>query len=54
MWLKLTEQTTNQAVLVNSERVSHVLETDNGLQGWRIIFSDASAVAVKEPFDWVA
>lgn len=54
MWLKLTELTTNQAVLVNSERVCQVLEADNGLQGSRIIFSDACALTVKEPFDWVA
>jgi hypothetical protein len=53
MWIKLTEQTTNQAVLVNSERVCHVLEAADGLQGCRIIFSDACRVAVKEPFDWL-
>jgi hypothetical protein len=53
MWIKLTEQITNQGVLVNSERVCHVLETVNGLEGCRIIFSDACAIAVKEPFEWL-
>ena len=53
MWVKLTEQATDQAVLVNSERVCHVLEAANGLPVCRITFSDACAVAVKEPFDWL-
>ena len=54
MWIKLTEQTTNLTVLVNSERVCHVLEAADGLQGCRIIFSDACEVAVREPFDFLA
>ena len=54
MWIKLTEQTTNLTVLVNSERVCLVLEAANGLEGCRIIFSDACEVSVREPFDFLA
>ena len=54
MWLKLTEQTTNQTVLVNSERVCHMIARPNGTAGCKIVFSDSCEVAIKEPFDWVA
>jgi hypothetical protein len=54
MWLKLTEQTTNRMVLVNSERVCHMTDATNGTPGCKIVFSDACEVAVREPFDWVA
>lgn len=59
MWLKLTEQIANQAVLINSDRVCHIIaaidaDASNGeTAGCKIVFSDSCQVAVKERFEEV-
>ena len=59
MWLKLTEQTANQTVLINSERVCHIIDAtkvntaNREAAGCKIVFSDSCQITVKEPFDEV-
>ncbi len=52
MWLELTDQATNQAVLVNSSLITHMTELPQGAAvGCKIFFSNSIELVVKERLD---
>jgi hypothetical protein len=52
MWLELTDQATNQAVLVNSSLITHMTELPQGAAaGCKIFFTNSIELVVKERID---
>lgn len=52
MWLELTDQATNQAVLVNSSLITHMAELPQGAAaGCKVFFTNSIELVVKERLD---
>lgn len=52
MWLELTDQATNQGVLVNSSLITHMTELPQGAAaGCKIFFTNSVELVVKERLD---
>lgn len=55
MWLELTDRHTNQAVWVNSDLVTHVIELpEDAAPGCRLFFSNSVELAVREGFERIS
>jgi hypothetical protein len=52
MWLELTDQATNQAVLVNTSLVTHITELPEGAAaGCKLFFMNSAELVVREKLD---
>lgn len=54
MWIELTERSTNQTVLVNTNLVTHVTKSPEGAaSGRRLFFSNSAEIVVAELLEQV-